>query len=225
MQFYPLFPVLHPILKPTFPSCLWGGDCNSKAIALSFDDGPHPQYTPKLLQVLDRYQITANFFWLGACVNRSPSIAKEICDRGHWVGLHGYDHRNFPLLSPKDLRDSLEKTQAAVYHACNLQPEQVRDVRPPNGLFTPTTLNLLHQWNYRTVMWSVVPEDWVRPGVATVVQRVLKEVTNGSIIVLHDGACGGEDVAEITKILIPKLLLQGYQFVTVDELWLQARRR
>jgi peptidoglycan/xylan/chitin deacetylase (PgdA/CDA1 family) len=74
-------------------------------------------------------------------------------------------------------------------------------------------------------MWSVVPEDWVRPGVATVVQRVLKEVTNGSIIVLHDGACGGEDVAEITKILIPKLLLQGYQFVTVDELWLQARRR
>jgi peptidoglycan/xylan/chitin deacetylase (PgdA/CDA1 family) len=225
MQFYPLFPVLHPILKPTFPSCLWGGDCNSKVIALSFDDGPHPQYTPKLLQVLDRYQITANFFWLGACVNRSPSIAKEICDRGHWVGLHGYDHRNFPLLSPKDLRDSLEKTQAAVYHACNLQPEQVRDVRPPNGLFTPTTLNLLHQWNYRTVMWSVVPEDWVRPGVATVVQRVLKEVTNGSIIVLHDGACGGEDVAEITKILIPKLLLQGYQFVTVDELWLQARRR
>ncbi|WP_026735625.1 polysaccharide deacetylase family protein [Fischerella sp. PCC 9605] len=225
MQFYPLFPVLHPILKPTFPSCLWGGDCNSKAIALSFDDGPHPQYTPKLLQVLDRYQITANFFWLGACVNRSPSIAKEICDRGHWVGLHGYDHRNFPLLSPKDLRDSLEKTQAAVYHACNLQPEQVRDVRPPNGLFTPTTLNLLHKWNYRTVMWSVVPEDWVRPGVTTVVQRVLKEVTNGSIIVLHDGACGGEDVAEITKILIPQLLQQGYQFVTVDELWLQARRR
>ncbi|MCX7595990.1 MAG: polysaccharide deacetylase family protein [Fischerella sp.] len=224
MQLYPLFPVLYPLLKPTFPSCLWEGDCNSRAIALSFDDGPHPQYTPKLLQVLDRYQITANFFWLGACVNRSPSIAKEICERGHWVGLHGYDHRNFPLLSPHDLRDSLEKTQAAVYDACNLQPEQVRDVRPPNGLFTPKTLKLLQQWNYRTVMWSVVPEDWVRPGVTTVVRRVLKEVTNGSIIVLHDGACGGEDVAEITRLLIPQLLQQGYQFVTVDELWLQARR-
>ncbi|MBF1989543.1 polysaccharide deacetylase family protein, partial [Fischerella thermalis] len=86
MQLYPLFPVLHPILKPTFPTCLWGGDCNSKAIALSFDDGPHPQHTPRLLKVLDHYQITANFFWLGACVNRSPSLAKEVCDRGHWIG-------------------------------------------------------------------------------------------------------------------------------------------
>ncbi len=224
MQLYPLFPVLHPILKPTFPKCLWGGDRHSKVVALSFDDGPHPQYTPQLLQVLDRYQITASFFWLGACVNRSPEIAKQICDRGHWIGLHGYDHRNFPMLSPNDLKYSLEKTQAAIYNACNLLPQQVRDVRPPNGLFTPKTLDYLHQWNYRTVMWSVVPEDWVRPGITTVVTRVLNEVQNGSIIVLHDGACGGQDVAEITQILIPQLLLQGYQFVTINTLWQQPRR-
>ncbi|MFB2768450.1 polysaccharide deacetylase family protein [Pelatocladus sp. BLCC-F211] len=222
MQLYPLFPLLHPILKPTFPSCLWGGECNSQAIALSFDDGPHPQYTPRLLEVLDRYQVTANFFWLGACVNRSPSLAKEVCDRGHWIGLHGYYHHNFPLLSPHELKDSLERTQAVIYDACELQPTQVRDVRPPNGLFTPKTLNLLQQWNYRSVMWTVVPEDWVRPGVNTVVQRVLQHVKSGSIIVLHDGVCGGEDVAEITNLLIPKLLQQGYHFVTIDTLWQQT---
>ncbi|MBD2773147.1 polysaccharide deacetylase family protein [Iningainema tapete] len=219
MQLYPLFPILYPILKPTFPDCLWSGARHAKVVALTFDDGPHPQYTSQLLQVLDRYNVKASFFWLGACVNRSPAIAKQVFDKGHWIGLHGYDHQNFPMLSPTDLKHSLEKTQAAIYSACHLQPKLVRDVRPPNGLFTPTTLNLLQQWHYRTVMWSVVPEDWVSPGVNTVVQRVLQEVKNGSQIVLHDGVCGGQDVAATTQILIPKLIQQGYQFVTVDTLW------
>lgn len=223
MQLAPLFPIVYRILQPNFPNCLWIGDRNSKAIALTFDDGPHPRYTPEMLAVLDRYNIKASFFWLGACVNRSPDIAKAICDRGHWIGLHGYDHRSFPMLSPKDLKDSLEKTQAAIYNACHLLPEQVRDVRPPNGLFTPKTLKLFLEWNYRPVMWSVVPEDWALPGVTTVVQRVLNQVQNGSLIVLHDGACGGQDIAATIKILIPQLLEQGYQFVTVDTLWQHAK--
>jgi peptidoglycan/xylan/chitin deacetylase (PgdA/CDA1 family) len=125
------------------------------------------------------------------------------------------------MLSPIELKHSLEKTQTAIYSACNLPPEKVRDVRPPNGLFTPKTLNLLQQWKYRPVMWSVVPEDWVRPGVTEVVQRVLKQVQNGSLIVLHDGACGGQDVAATIQLLIPQLLEQGYQFITVDAFWRQ----
>ena len=221
MQLAPLFPIIYRVLKPTFPQCLWGGNLNSKAIALTFDDGPHPRYTPQLLKVLDYYNITASFFWLGAGVNRSPEIAKAVCDRGHWIGLHGYDHRSFPMLTPAELKQSLEKTQTAIQRACNLQPEQVRDVRPPNGLFTPQTLQLLQQWHYRPVMWSVVPEDWVRPGVTPVVQRVMKQVCNGSLIVLHDGACGGKDVAETTQYLVSQLLQQGYDFVTVDTLWQQ----
>jgi len=219
MQLAPLFPIIYKILQPTFPKCLWSGERNSPAIALTFDDGPHPQYTRQVLAVLERYQVTASFFWLGACVERSPQIAKEICDRGHWIGLHGYDHHSFPMLSTVELQSSLEKTQTAIYNACNLLPTKVRDVRPPNGLFTPKTLELFHQWNYRPVMWSVVPEDWARPGVTTVVQRVLNQVQNGSLIVLHDGAFGGQDVAATIEILIPQLIQQGYQFVTVDTLW------
>jgi peptidoglycan/xylan/chitin deacetylase (PgdA/CDA1 family) len=127
------------------------------------------------------------------------------------------------MLSLNELKGSLEKTQIAIYNACNLQPEQVRDVRPPNGLFTPATLKLFSQWNYRSVMWSVVPEDWVRPGITTVVERIMQQVKNGSLIVLHDGACGGQDVAATIQILIPQLLQQGYKFVTVDTLWQQAK--
>ena len=224
MHLAPLYPVLHRILQPTFPTCLWAGNPTSKAIALTFDDGPHPYYTPQLLEVLDHYSIPASFFWLGACVHRSSAIAKAIYERGHWIGLHGYDHRSFPLLTPDDLKQSLQETQAAISRACGLKPSAIRDVRPPNGLFTPQTLNLFNQWHYRPVMWSVVPEDWVQPGVNVVVERVLHQVQNGSLIVLHDGAQGGQDVAATTRELVPQLLGQGYQFVTVDALWRQQRR-
>jgi len=221
MQFAPLYPILYKILKPSFPNCLWAGVKVKKAIALTFDDGPHPQYTPELLQVLDYYQIPASFFWLGICVNRAPELARSLYERGHWLGLHGYEHRSFPLLKPDQLKDSLAKTQLAISNACGVAPDTVRDVRPPNGLFTPQTLNLLDQWNYRSVMWSVVPEDWQRPGVSTVSKRVLRQVENGSIIVLHDGYSGGQDVAQTTAQLLPQLLQQGYEFVTIDQLWRQ----
>ncbi len=223
MQLAPLYPILYQILKPSFPRCLWTGAKNSRAIALTFDDGPHPQHTPELLRVLDRYNIPVSFFWLGICVQRSPTIARDIYQRGHWIGLHGYDHISFPFLKPNALKQSLEKTQEAIAQACQVDPINVRDVRPPNGLFTPQTLSLLHQWNYRPVMWSVVPEDWERPGVAVVVQRVLQQVQNGSLIVLHDGYCGGQDIAETTDLLIPLLLQQGYQFVSIDQLWQQTQ--
>jgi peptidoglycan/xylan/chitin deacetylase (PgdA/CDA1 family) len=218
MQLAPLYPILYRILQPSFPSCLWTGATNSRAIALTFDDGPHPQYTSELLQVLDRYSIRASFFWLGACVDRNPTLAREVYKRGHWIGLHGYHHHSFPFLKPDALKQSLEKTQEAIAQACQIHPDNVRDVRPPNGLFTPQTLNLLHQWNYRPVMWSVVPEDWERPGVYVVMQRVLQQVQNGSLIVLHDGYCGGQDVAQTTAQLIPQLLQQDYYFVTIDQL-------
>lgn len=218
MEFAPLFPLVYRLLQPTFPHCLWCGNSNSKTIALTFDDGPHPQYTPQVLSVLKRYNIAASFFWLGNCVNRFPDIAKTVSEQGHWIGLHGYEHDSFPLLSPTQLKQSLEKTQIAIYNACNLSPEKVRDVRPPNGFFTPQTLHLFQQWNYRPVMWSVVPEDWVHPGVNVVVNRVMKQVKNGSLIVLHDGYFGGKDVVETINILIPRLLQEGYEFVTVDSL-------
>jgi peptidoglycan/xylan/chitin deacetylase (PgdA/CDA1 family) len=221
MHLAPLYPIVYRLLQPTFPNCLWSGNPQSPAIALTFDDGPHPQHTPQLLEVLDRYSIPASFFWLGACVDRAPTVAQAVYERGHWIGSHGYDHRSFAHLSATALKQTLEQTQAAIAQACNLDPQSIRDIRPPNGFFTPRTLALLSQWNYRSVMWSVVPEDWVEPGVAVVVQRVLQQVRNGSLIVLHDGYYGGSDVADVTAQLIPLLLQRGYQFVTVDCLWKQ----
>jgi len=219
MQFAPFYPVLYQGLKPLFPACLWSGNEDERAIALTFDDGPHPQHTVALLKVLERYKVSASFFWLGACVQRSPAIARAVYEQGHWIGLHGYDHRSFPLLSAAALKQTLEQTQAAIAATCQLPAAAVRDVRPPNGFFTPTTLDRLWEWQYRPVMWSVVPEDWVRPGVPKVVQRVMRQVKNGSLIVLHDGYAGGADVAETIDQLIPLLLAQNYRFLNIDQLW------
>lgn len=223
MELAPLYPLIQPALKATFPSCLWEGARGQKTIALTFDDGPHPKYTPPLLDLLETHGISASFFWLGQCVDRAPDVAQRAFQQGHWVGLHGYTHRSFPMLSTEELWQSLTHTQGAIARACHLTPEEVaqrvRDVRPPNGLFTPRTLTALQTWQYRPVMWSVVPEDWVQPGVEVVLSRIRRQVHDGALIVLHDGAYGGADVVAIAEQLIPMLQAAGYQFVTIDQLW------
>lgn len=219
MALAPLFPILHPILKSAFPKCLWAGNIHNPEISLTFDDGPHPEYTLQLLEVLEEYDIKANFFWLGICVNRYPEIAQAVYEKGHGIGLHGYEHISFPQLAPTQLKSSLEKTQLSIYNACGLESKLVCDVRPPNGIFTPQTLKLLKEWGYRTVMWSVVPEDWVRPGISVVVNRVVQQTYNGAIIVLHDGYDGGQDVAKSVAEMIPILLDKNYKFITIDKMW------
>ena len=221
MHFAPVYPILYRLLKPAFPNCLWSGAANQRTVALTFDDGPHPEYTPRLLKVLERYQVRANFFWLGRCVHRYPTLAREVCQQGHWIGLHGYTHQSFPLLKPEELKQSLLKTRSAIAETCQLDPAHLLDVRPPNGLFTPDTLKQLHSDRYRVVMWSVVPEDWVRPGIPVVTQRVRNQVHNGALIVLHDGDYGGQDVAQTCTDLIPWLLEQNYRCITIDEMWQQ----
>ncbi len=228
-QFAWLYPRLYPLLAASFPLGLWAGNPDRREIALSFDDGPHPDYTPPLLEVLDRHQVCASFFWLGCWVDRAPQVARQVWQRGHWLGLHGYTHRSFPRLSIPQLQQDLRRTQGAIARACQLDPawvqRHIRDLRPPNGLFLPGALRQWQSWGYRPVMWSVVPEDWTDPGVDVVARRVLNQVQNGSLIVLHDGPCGGRDLPETVDRLIPALRDRGWTFVTVDRLWLNAGHR
>ena len=221
MQFAPIYPFLYRLLAPVFPNCLWSGLGDRNQIALTFDDGPHPEYTAQLLKVLERYDQVASFFCLGSCVRENIELVREISLRGHWLGLHGYKHRSFTSLSRAELDRSLLLTQEAIASATNLEPDRIIDVRPPNGLFSPAVLQRLQQQNYRVVMWSVVSEDWLNPGINLIRRRVMNQVKNGANIVLHDGNYGGKDVAAVAADLIPRLLDRGYKFVSINDLWRQ----
>ncbi|MFQ3614062.1 MAG: polysaccharide deacetylase family protein [Cyanobacteriota bacterium] len=214
-----LYPPLHWGLKTFFPDCLWELQASPKTqpVALTFDDGPHPDYTPPLLEVLAHFQVPGNFFVLGERVQRWPHLAQEILRQGHHIGLHGWQHRSFTQLTREAMRQSLTRTQAALAEACGGIPGDYRDVRPPNGLFWPQTLAYLREWGLRVVMWSVVPEDWLAPPVEVVLERILTQVRAGSIIVLHDGSQGGSQVAAITQQLIPKLQERSFQLVRLSD--------
>ncbi|MFS8904360.1 polysaccharide deacetylase family protein [Synechococcus sp. H60.4] len=214
-----LYPLLHQGLKTLFPEALWElpADPSRQQVALTFDDGPHPQHTPALLQVLQEFQVPATFFVLGERVQRWPHLAWQIRQQGHGIGLHGWQHHSFTQLSRSELHNRLRRSQAALVAACGGIPEEYRAVRPPNGLFWPQTLVDLRRWGFFPVMWSVVPEDWLEPPVALVVERVLAQVRPGSLIVLHDGAQGGSQVAKVTRHLIPALREEGFDFVSLPD--------
>ncbi len=217
---YDLFySTLHSKLSQTFPACLWSGDPARREVALTFDDGPHRRFTPGLLEVLDRYGVQATFFVLGQQVDNTPEIVRDIYAAGHWLGLHGYDHQPFVL--SEGLRESLELTKQSISRACGLDPELIRDVRPPYGVFTPWTLDALLTWGYRPVMWQVVSDDSLQPGVEVIVDRTLRRTGNGALIVLHDGSDRCTDVAEATTHIVEQLLARGYRFVSVEQFWRQ----
>lgn len=215
----PLYPILHQGLKRIFPQCVWEldalQDIAPATVALTFDDGPHPKHTPALLGILDELEVKATFFVLGCRVERWPHLVESIINQGHHIGIHGYDHVSFPSLSIANLQQALAQTRQLIAAAICQEPEVFQDVRPPNGLFLPQTLDYLCAWHYRPVMWSVVPEDWMMPSVEEVVQRILIQVYPGALIVLHDGVHGGAQVAETVRILVPALIDRGYSFTTL----------
>jgi peptidoglycan/xylan/chitin deacetylase (PgdA/CDA1 family) len=192
-------------------------------VALTFDDGPHRRFTPGLLDVLARRGVRASFFMLGCQVDNTPEIARDIYAAGHWLALHGYWHR--PFLWPDGLRAELERTRTALERACGIDPSTIRDVRPPYGIATPAALAALGQWGFRPVMWQVVSDDSLQPGVAVIVERTLRQTGDGALIVLHDGNDGCRDVAAATDRIVGHLQGLGYRFVTVDELWVRRAAR
>lgn len=216
-----LIPILHPPLRRIFPQVLWSGNSTGRQIALTYDDGPDLHDTPRILEVLARYQVHATFCVLGEKLEAWPQLAREIAAAGHQIGLHGYRHRPFVVEAPNALRAQLAYTRQLVATLCRRDPAEVRDVRPPYGLFTPASLRLLQTWGYRPMIGSVVPLHWLQPAERTV-QEVTRQVAAGSLLVLHE-SLGGPSVAELTDAIVGRLLAAGYQFVTVDQMW-QAMR-
>jgi peptidoglycan/xylan/chitin deacetylase (PgdA/CDA1 family) len=191
-----------------------------KQVALTFDDGPNPDYTPALLEKLAAHGVSATFFLLGRNLERHPDVGLRIAREGHEVGNHTYHHRSLPFLSSAGVRKEVTSTHRLIAERLHVRPVFLR---PPNGLFTGRVLDIVEALGYRAVVGDVFPVDVAWPDSATIVRRVLRRVQPGSIIILHDGYVGRFDRDKSQTVgavdgLIAGLRERGYEFVKLSRL-------
>lgn len=188
-----------------------------KSVTLSFDDGPTPQYTDEVLNILARYQIKASFFVTGAEAERHRAEAQKIVAAGHELGNHSYSHTRMIFKSPGFIRRELERTDAAIRAAGWEGPIHFR---PPYGKRLLVLPWILAQQRRLSVMWDIEPES--HPEVATsstaIARHVLERVQPGSIILLHLMYDSREKSRQALPLIIEGLKKRGYAFKTIAEL-------
>jgi peptidoglycan/xylan/chitin deacetylase (PgdA/CDA1 family) len=159
-------------------------------LALTFDDGPDEQSTPRFLDELARLDVRATFFLLGQMCERYPALARRLVDEGHEVAVHSWDHRNHLRHSPARTRDQLARTADLVEAQCGVRPVLFR---PPYGALTTAGLASARALGLRTVLWTAWGQDWqrdLRP--QDVVDEVLRGRLDGGTVLLHDSDCTSE---------------------------------
>lgn len=156
----------------------------SDGVAITFDDGPHPQGTPLVLEILREASAPATFFLAGEQVARRPGLAAEIVAAGHRVELHCHRHRNQLRLTPAGLLDDAERGKAAIEEATG---QAVHDYRPPYGIFSAGGLRAIRRRGWRPVLWSLWGEDWKRRATArSIAAKATSGAAAGDILLLHD---------------------------------------
>jgi len=182
-------------------------------IAMTYDDGPHPKNTPRLLDMLRDRNIKATFYVIGRSVNMYPHIVRRIVSEGHEVGNHTWTHRKLTALSDASVRVEMNRTRNAIVAACGVQP---RTMRPPYGALRQSQRAWIYkEYGYPTILWNVDPEDWKRPGLSVVTSRIVNGTRNGSIVLAHDLHKPTVDAMPAT---LDGLLRRGFKFVTVSQL-------
>ena len=186
-----------------------------KQIALTFDDGPHPTLTPRILEILERYGISATFFMVGQNVLNYPEAARAVIGAGHEVGNHTFSHPHIANLGEKAIFDEIGKCEDALEELCEYRPHLLRT---PQGALTPSLERCLIDDDYILVLWSLDTRDWENKSTAHVVRTVLDSVQAGDIILMHDFIGHNSKTPEALEKIIPVLLSEGYEFVTVSAL-------
>ena len=152
--------------------------------ALTFDDGPHAQGTPAVLEVLAAAGVRATFFLVGEQLRRNPALGAEIVAAGHAVGLHCDRHRNLLRLTPRQVREDIERAQATIEDLTGRTPALYR---PPYGILNSSALRLARRRGWRTLLWSAWGRDWeARATPASIASRVTDGAGEGSVLLLHD---------------------------------------
>ncbi len=195
--------------KYTYNNCKVDGPY----IAMTFDDGPHPKLTPRLLDMLKDRGLKATFFVIGQNVAANPEIVQRIVAEGHELGNHSWDHKALNKLGADGVKMEIVQTDEAIQQAVGIKPVIMR---PPYGATSPAISKRLNEeFGQKVIMWSVDPLDWKDRNASLVTDRILKNTAPGAIILAHDIHQSTVDAMPAT---LDGLVAKGFKFATVSEL-------
>ena len=185
---------------------------DQKLVALTFDDGPHPVYTERLLDGLKKRNVKVTFFLIGKSADKYPDLVKRMAEEGHLIGNHTMDHVQ---LNHQTYEKALEQIRASNQVISQITGQTPVYIRPPFGEWSK---ELQEEVDMTAVLWDVDPVDWKVKNTETVVKRILKNARDGDIILLHDVYGTSVDAA---LEIVDQMRAEGYEFVTVDEIILE----
>jgi len=193
-------------------------------LALTFDDGPNPRWTPQLLEILARHNIRATFFMVGKYAQTQRPLVRQMHEAGHLIGNHTWSHPNLALTSQRRIQEELSSTTAELE---SITGAQVRYFRPPFGARRPATLRIAREQGLIPVLWNAMTTDWSTPTPELIAASLSAKIErnrqrgNASNIVLHDGSHRTPEANRIPSIAAAEMLIEQFQksrsFVTLDE--------
>lgn len=193
------------ILRALYPDALWRMDASKKEIYLTFDDGPIPEVTPWVLEILDRYDIKATFFMVGDNAHKHPTELEMVRERGHMLGNHTFNHVRGFQIDAETYADNIRRADALLHTPL---------FRPPHGFMTPAQYAYARR-HFRIVMWDLVTRDYSkRLNGEQVFRKVQRYVRPGSIITFHDSVKSEPRLRYALPRSIEWLLEEGYAFRT-----------
>lgn len=186
-----------------------------KVIALTFDDGPYPEYTPLILDILKKNNIKGTFFWIGQNLKYFPETGKQVVAEGHAIGNHTWHHW-YKNMSAAVAAREIEDTAELIYKITGVRTSLFR---PPGGYLHNGVADYAKKKNYLVTMWSADSTDYSRPAVERLVNNVMRNAKPGGMVLMHDGGGNRAHTVKALPIIINQLREQGYKFVTVPELF------
>jgi peptidoglycan/xylan/chitin deacetylase (PgdA/CDA1 family) len=187
-----------------------------KQVALTYDDGPNPAFTPRLAEWLRANNVPATFFVCGNMVKEYPDHVKKLAADGFELANHSYNHPDLRKLSPEKITEQLQDTHDLVKEATGVD---MNLMRPPYGAHNSKVDDVCRKLGYKIINWDVDTEDWRKRSTPTMMKTIMSKTGDGSIILMHDRKHGGQDtVLETTKQAVQQLRAKGYTFVSVGEL-------
>lgn len=179
-----------------------------KVLYLTFDDGPHPDWTPKVLEVLDEYDAEATFFMLGERAKERPGLVKRVRNAGHAIANHTWNHPSLADADRGTLAWQLSSTDRVL-------GERTRCMRPPYGHLPPGGEAPIRELGYRVVLWDIDPTDWDYPGSRSIFRKITEEARPGQIVLLHDGGGNREQTVEALRMVLDELSEDGWTFESI----------